>query len=60
MIAIDLSKQQALDADPKAIQHINFTGNLNRNENTNNNTFFIIEEVKETVSDFSQGTVKVL
>ena len=30
MIAIDLSKQQALDADPSAIQHINFTGNLDR------------------------------
>ena len=28
MITIDLSKQQALDADPKAIQQINFTGNL--------------------------------
>ena len=28
MIAVDLSKQQALDADPKAIQQINFTGNL--------------------------------
>ena len=28
MIAIDLSKQQALDADPRAIQQINFTGNL--------------------------------
>ena len=28
MIAIDLSKQQALDVDPKAIQQINFTGNL--------------------------------
>ena len=28
MIAIDLSKQQPLDADPKAIQEINFTGNL--------------------------------
>ena len=30
MTAIDSSKQQALDADPKAIQQINFTGNLNR------------------------------
>ena len=30
MIAIDLSKQPALDADPKAIQEINFTGNLER------------------------------
>ena len=28
MIAVDLSKQQALDTDPKAIQQINFTGNL--------------------------------
>ena len=30
MIAVDLSKQQALDADPKAIQRINFTANLDR------------------------------
>ena len=30
MIAIDLSKQQALDADPKTIQQMNFTGNLER------------------------------
>ena len=43
MIAIDLSKQQALDADPKAIQQINFTGNLDR-----------VEGAKETVLDFSQ------
>ena len=59
MIAIDLSKQQALGADPKAIQQINFTGNLNRGKNVNDNTimFFIIEEVKETILDFSQGTV---
>ena len=59
---MDLSKQQALDADPKAMRQINFTGNLNRGEDANDNTilFFIIEELKETVSDFSQGTVKVL
>ena len=56
--AIDLSKQQALDADPRAIQQINFTANLDRNGNTT--MFFIIEEAKETVLDFSQGTVKVL
>ena len=62
MIAIDLSKQQALDADPKAIQQINLTGNLNQAENVNDNTtmFFIIEEAKETILDFSHGTVKVL
>ena len=58
MIAIDLSKQQALDADPKAIQQINFTANLDRAGNTT--MFFIIEEAKETVLNFSQGTVKVL
>ena len=34
MIAVDLSKQQALNADPKAIQQINFTANVNRDENT--------------------------
>ena len=58
MIAIDLIKQQALDADSRAIQEINFTENLDRGENTT--MFFIIEEAKETVLDFSQGTVKVL
>ena len=49
MIAIDLSKQQALDSDPKAIQLINFIENLHPAGNT---TFFIIEEVKETILDF--------
>ena len=34
MIAIDLSKQQALDADPRAIQQINFTANLDKDGNT--------------------------
>ena len=58
MIAKDLSKQQELDADPKSIQNINFTGNLDRIGNTI--MFFIIEEAKETPLDFSQGTVKVL
>ena len=48
--ALDLSKQEALDADPKAIQQINFTGNLNRGENVNNNTmFFITKKAKETI-----------
>ena len=62
MIAIDLSKQQPLKADPKAIQQINFAGNLNGGENANDNTtmFFIIEEAKETILDFLPETVKVL
>ena len=58
MIAIDLSKQQALDADPRVIQQINFTANLDKTGNTT--MFFIIEEAKETALDFSQGTVKDL
>ena len=58
MTAIDLSKQQALNADPKAIQQINFTATLNRIRNTR--FYFILEEAKETVFEFSQGTVKVL
>ena len=58
MIAIDLSKQQALDADPKEIQQINFTANVNRDGNTR--FYFILEEAKETIFEFSQGTVKVL
>ena len=58
MIAIDLRKRQALDADPKAIQQINFTANLDQNGNTA--MFFIIEEAKETILDISQRTVKVL
>ena len=58
MIAVDLSKQQALDADPRVIQQINFTENLDRAGNTR--VYFNLEEVKETILDFSQGTVKVL
>ena len=58
MTAIDLSKHQAFDADPKAIQQINFTEDLSGNNNKL--MFFIIEEVKKTILDFSQGTAKVL
>ena len=58
MIAVDLSKQQALDADPRAIQQTNFTANLDRVGNTR--VYFILEEAKETILDFSQRTVKVL
>ena len=52
MIAVDLSKQKALDADPKAIQQINFTANLYRTGNTR--FYFILEEAKETNFEFSQ------
>ena len=58
MIAIDLSKQNELDADPRAIQQISFTANLDRAGNTT--ILFIIEEAKEIIFEFSQGAVKVL
>ena len=56
-IAMDLSKQQALDADPEAIKR-NVIGQLVQAENTT--MLFIIEEVKETILDLSQGTLTVL
>ena len=56
LIAIDLSKQKALDADPRASQQISFTANLDRDGNTT--MFIITEEAKETVLDFSQGPIK--
>ena len=51
MIAAGLSKRQRLDTNPKTIQQINFIGNLSANDNTL--LFSIIEEVKETIIDFS-------
>ena len=55
---MDLNKQQVLDADPKPSQKINLTRNAGRNENTT--MIFIVEEVKETILIFSQGTVRVM
>ena len=58
MNAIDLSKQQALNADPKAIQQINLTANLDRVGNTG--LYFILGEAKDTIFEFSQGPAKYL
>ena len=58
MITIDLSQRQVLDVDPRAIQQINFTANLDKAGNRT--MFFVIEEAKETLLDFSKGTVKFL
>ena len=49
MIAIGLSKQEALHADPKTMQQLNFSGNLTVDNTT---MFFIIEKAKETILDF--------
>ena len=57
MIAMDLTKQQTLNSDRKAIQQINFTGNLRGA--SNRETLFVIEEANKTIIDFSRGTVKV-
>ena len=58
MIGLDLSKQKALDADPRANQQINFTANLDRARNIR--IYFILKEAKNTKLHFSQGTVTVL
>ena len=58
LIAIDLSKQEALDTDPKVIQKISFPENWDQDENTTMS--FIIEEAKVTILEFSQATVRVL
>ena len=55
-MVIELSKQLALDAYPKAIQQVNFTGNLDQAAVM----FLITEKAIETILYFSQGTVRVL
>ena len=57
MIEIDSSKQKSLDADRKAIKQINFTGNLAQEQGVT--MFSIMEKMNGTLSNFSQGTVKV-
>ena len=58
LIAIDLSKPQALVVDPKVIEQVNLTRNLHRTEGAT--IFFIIKEANEMILDFSQGTARVL
>ena len=58
MIAIDLSKKDALDADAKVIQQSSFTGNVDQARHKT--MFFIIKEANETILDCSKGTVSVL
>ena len=54
-VAVDLSKQKELDADPMAIQQIEFYGNLE----TNAQVCTVLEKSKETILEFYKGTVKV-
>ena len=56
LIAVDLSKQKVLDADPRAIQQIIFTGKASENIVV----YYILEQSKETILQFSKGTTNVL
>ena len=58
MIAVDLSKQQIIDSDPRVVEQIKLTANLDRAGNTR--IYFFLEEANKTKLDFSLGTVKVL
>ena len=61
LIAADLSKQKALDADSRAIQQIIFTGKIKATvANTRVVIFYVLEKSKETILEFSKGTTKVL
>ena len=60
LIAIDLSKEKALDVDPRAIQQIVFQGVVGGDNNTKIRLHTILEQSKETMLEFSKGTAKVL
>ena len=55
LVAVDLSKQKELDADPRAIQQIEFKYMLG----TNSTIYWVLEKSKETILEFYKGTVKV-
>ena len=60
LIAVDISKQKALDADSRAIHQIIFTGKIKtKADNTRGKTYYILEQSKETILEFSKGTTKV-
>ena len=60
LIAVDLSKQKALDDDPRAIQQIAFHRVVEGNDNTKIRLYTILEQSKETVLKVYKGTAKVL
>ena len=55
LVAVDLSKQKELDADPRAVQQIEFKYMLG----TNSTIYWILEKSKETILEFYKGAVKV-
>ena len=60
LIAFDLNKQKALDADSRAIQQIIFTGKIKATEdNTRVMIYYILQQSKETILQFPKGTTKL-
>ena len=60
LIAVDLRKQKALDADPRAIQQIVFQGVVRGYDNTKIRLYTILEQSKETILEFCKRTTKLL
>ena len=60
LIAVDLSKQKAFDADPRAIQQIVFHRVVEEDDNTKTRLYAILEQSKETMLEFSKGTSKAV
>ena len=61
LLAADISKQKALDANSRAIQQIIFTGTIKATvANTRVVIFYVLEKSKETILEFSKVTTKVL
>ena len=60
LIAVDLSKQRGLDADPRAIQLIVFQEVVGGDDGAKIRLYIVLEKSKETVLEFYKGTAKVL
>ena len=60
LIGVDLSKQKALDADPRTIQQIVFQGVAGGENNTKISVYTVLEWLKETITEFYKWTAKVL
>ena len=65
LIAVDLSRQKEFDADPNAVQKIEFVRQLKKLEDDDDNAesmfvLTILEKIKDTRFKFSQGSVTVL
>ena len=60
LIAVNLSKQETLDADPRAVQQIVFQGVVGGENNTKVRLYTILEKSKETIPEFYKGIAKVV